>query len=86
MATLGYWDIRGIASPIRNLLAYLGIEYTNKTYTGAGDEWHKQDKLTLATKFPNIPYYVEEDGSVLTESAAISLYIIKKNKRLDLLA
>lgn len=30
MATLGYWGFRGLAQPIRFLLAYLGVEYTEK--------------------------------------------------------
>lgn len=28
--TLGYWNIRGLAQPIRFLLAHLSIEYNDK--------------------------------------------------------
>lgn len=59
MTTLGYWDTRGNTSPIRYLLAYLSVNYTSKTYTGNGKDWYEQDKLTLNSKYPNIPYYIE---------------------------
>jgi glutathione S-transferase len=29
---LGYWAIRGIAQPIRDLLEYLGLEYEDRRY------------------------------------------------------
>lgn len=36
MSVLGYWDITGLAEPIRLLLAYLNVEYTNKLYHHEG--------------------------------------------------
>ena len=30
--TLGYWDVRARAQPLRFLLAYMKAEYTEKTY------------------------------------------------------
>ena len=36
-AVLGYWDIRGLAQPVRFLLAHLGVEYEEKTYGGRGN-------------------------------------------------
>ncbi len=30
--TLGYWDIRGLAEPIRYLLKYAGVKFNDKRY------------------------------------------------------
>lgn len=43
MPTLAYYAVRGLAQPIRFLLAYLGIEFTDKHYTER-DDWFKKDK------------------------------------------
>lgn len=83
MATLGYWGIRGIVQPIRFLLAYLGVKYTDKRYI-SGEEWFNKDKLNLGLTFPNIPYYIDNDIQ-LTESSAIPIYLIKKNNKIELL-
>ncbi|KAL4478045.1 hypothetical protein ABPG72_013484 [Tetrahymena utriculariae] len=83
MTTLGYWGFRGLAQPIRLLLAYLGIQYTNKAYY-TPEEWFGNDKNELGLDFPNIPYLI--DGEIkLTESSAIPIYLIRKHKRNDLL-
>jgi len=29
---LGYWNLRGLTQPIRNMLEYIGVEYEDKTY------------------------------------------------------
>jgi len=83
MATLAYYDIRGLAQPIRFLLAYLGVKYTDKHYTDR-EEWFGKDKQGLGLDFPNLPYYIDQNIKV-TESSAIPIYLIKKNKRNDLL-
>lgn len=81
---LGYWDIRGLAQPIRLLLAYAGADFEERRYTtiAASDfdksEWALEkanNKLNLA--FPNLPYLV--DGSVkLSQSHAIMRYLGRK--------
>lgn len=81
--TLGYWGIRGIVQPIRFLLAYLGIQFTDKRYI-TGDEWFIRDKNNLGLDFPNIPYYIDNEIR-LTESSAIPVYLIKNNNRSELL-
>jgi len=43
MATLGYYDRRGLVQPIRFLLAYLGVKYTDKHYL-TKEEWFEKDK------------------------------------------
>ena len=80
--TLGYWGIRGLAQPIRNLCANLNVDYTDKQYTDH-DEWFAKDKAAFKTDFPNLPYLVDGD-KVITESEAISVYVALKANRGDL--
>ena len=54
---LGYFDVRGIAQPVRNLLAYLAIPYEDKRYTDRS-VWLEKDKISLKTDFPTCPYTV----------------------------
>jgi glutathione S-transferase len=69
MVTLGYYDLRGLAQPIRFLLAYLGVKYTDKHYS-TKEEWLEKDKQGLGLEFSNLPYYIDENIK-LTESSAI---------------
>ena len=86
--TLAYWDIRAIAQPIRNLLHYAGVEFTDKRYSfGPGSSpqeldsirqhWYKE-KFTLGLDFPNVPYWIEGDLK-LTHSLAILKYLARKH-------
>ncbi|EAR99883.2 glutathione S-transferase, amine-terminal domain protein (macronuclear) [Tetrahymena thermophila SB210] len=83
MITLGYWNARGLGQSIRFLLAYLGVEYTNKAYS-TPEEWFGKDKNNLGLEFPNLPYIIDGEFK-LTESQAIPIYLLKKYKRVDLL-
>ena len=64
--TLGYWDLRGLVSPIKYLLAYRQVDYNDKVYKigGAPDfdrsEW-LADKESLGLDFPNLPYLIDGD-------------------------
>ena len=46
---LGYWAIRGLAQPIRNMFAYLGVDFEDRVYvqgdapTFSIDEWYVDD-------------------------------------------
>lgn len=80
--TLGYWNIRGLAAPIRYLLHICGVEFEDKVY-GFGpapdfsrDEW-LNEKFTLGLDLPNLPYLIDE-GVKLTETVAIMKYIAHK--------
>lgn len=60
---LGYWNVRGLASPIRNLLRYKEAEFEEKFYE-FGEEERKEwlsDRTTLDLDFPNLPYYIDGD-------------------------
>jgi len=76
--TLGYWNIRGLAQPIRLLLAYTGTEYDDKRYSDPS-EWFDSDKLSLGLDFPNLPYYLDGDIK-LSQSLAIIRHIARKTK------
>uniref|UniRef100_A0A131XW14 Glutathione S-transferase n=1 Tax=Ixodes ricinus TaxID=34613 RepID=A0A131XW14_IXORI len=80
---LGYWDIRGKAQMIRNLLVYKDVAFVDKRYSYgappdyAGAEW-QADKFSLGLKFPNLPYYIDGDVT-LTQSIAILRYLGRKH-------
>ena len=80
---LGHWDVRGAGQPIRNLLHYVNIPFTEVRYPSE-DSWFKEAKPKLASDFPNLPYLIDE-GKTITESQAILVYICLKVKRTDLL-
>ena len=66
--TLGYWNIRGLAEPIRLLLEYCGESYKDVRYQQGGapdysrEEW-LAEKEKLGLDFPNLPYYI--DGTLI---------------------
>lgn len=80
--TLAYWPGRGLAQPLRHLLAYTGIEFEDKVYPGP-EKWFNEDKLNLGFDFPNLPYLID-NGFKLTESIAIARYIVKRSGRTEL--
>ncbi|KAL1467008.1 hypothetical protein MTO96_005874 [Rhipicephalus appendiculatus] len=81
--TYGYWDLRGLGQPIRNLLIYKGVQFEDKRYKfGAApdydrEEWLKE-KFTLGLRFPNLPYYIDGDVK-MTQSMAIIRYLARKH-------
>jgi len=81
MATpeLGYWNIRGLANPIRYLLEHVGQKYEFKDWFQApAPGWRGGDKYKMNLEFPNLPYYI--DGNVrLTQSNAILRYLARKH-------
>jgi glutathione S-transferase len=82
--TLGYWNIRGLGAPIRYMLLYCGVEFTDKMYrAGPPPEYDRSEwldeKFNLGMPFPNLPYLHDEDVK-LSETAAIMKYIAGKWK------
>jgi glutathione S-transferase len=82
-ATLCYWDIRGLAQPIRLLLEYTGTQYEDKKLScGPPPSFDKScwldNKFSLGLDFPNLPYYIDGDVK-LTQSNAILKHIGRKN-------
>jgi len=81
--TLGYWRIRGLAQPIRLLLAYVGQEIEDKYYEcGPGPEFNKDcwfnEKFTLGLEFPNLPYLIDGETK-LSQSSVILRYLARKH-------
>ncbi|XP_050767253.1 glutathione S-transferase 2-like [Gymnogyps californianus] len=83
VVTLGYWDIRGLAHPIRLLLEYTETPYQERQYRpGPAPDFSPSDwtseKEKLGLDFPNLPYLI--DGPTkLTQSNAILRYIARKH-------
>ncbi|KAH9363368.1 hypothetical protein HPB48_006474 [Haemaphysalis longicornis] len=80
--TVGYWDVRCWAQPIRNLLVYKGVEFDDRRYKFGPEpefdreDWYKE-KFSLGLRFPNLPYYIDEDAKI-TQSMAIMRYLGRK--------
>ncbi|KAL3197903.1 hypothetical protein MRX96_044629 [Rhipicephalus microplus] len=80
---LGYWDIRGLAQPIRLLLAHVDAKVDDKRYTcGPPPDFDRSswlnEKTKLGLEFPNLPYYIDGDVK-LTQSMAILRYLARKH-------
>ena len=74
---LGYYGFRGLAQPIRFLLAHLGIDYTELLIENH-EHW-EQHKGKLGLPFPSLPCYIDEDNDVkLTGELAILKYLACK--------
>jgi len=72
---MGYWAIRGLGAPLRMILEYKGVTYTDEQYAD-GDKWFKTDKPPLLEKNPlaNLPYIVAGE-TVITQSNACLSYL-----------
>ncbi|CAL8088609.1 unnamed protein product [Orchesella dallaii] len=80
---LAYWDIRGLAQPIRLLLEYTGTEWEDKLYAcGPAPTFDKTCwfgiKESLGLDFPNLPYLIDGDVK-LSQTNAILRYVARKN-------
>nr|BEQ23839.1 glutathione S-transferase-1 [Ornithonyssus bursa]BEQ23840.1 glutathione S-transferase-1 [Ornithonyssus sylviarum] len=76
---LGYWNIRGLAQPIRNLLVYVGEEYEDRTYDF--DTSDMSNKLQVMGKWPadktQCPSIVGGDGEAAMDFPNLP-YLIEK--------
>ena len=80
--TIGYWKIRGLISPVKYILEYLGKDYNAVDYEqGDGPEFSRESwlqvKPNLGLDFPNLPYLLDGDVKI-TESSAMLRYIANK--------
>ncbi|KAK6177388.1 hypothetical protein SNE40_015497 [Patella caerulea] len=81
-SVLGYWNVRGLAQPIRCLLHYVGEEFTDQQYViGPAPEYSREDwkkeENDLGLDFPNLPYYIDDDVRI-TQSNSIIRYLGQK--------
>lgn len=75
---LGYWNIRGLAERIRQLLEYCGLPYSETKYCGQTDRerWNEEVKPKLILKNPAITLpYLQDGEKVVSESDAICIYV-----------
>jgi len=83
---IGYWKIRGLAQPLRLVLEYQNVPYTDKYYvSGTAPDFSREqwlsEKYKLGLPLPNLPYLI--DGNLkITESNAILNYVGTKNENL----
>jgi glutathione S-transferase len=82
MLELVDWKIKGYSEFPRILLNYLGLQYVERN-PESYKEWFEEEKINLQTPFPNLPYLKDEDF-IVTESNAISYYLVCKSGRKDL--
>ncbi|XP_061700774.1 glutathione S-transferase Mu 3-like [Syngnathoides biaculeatus] len=80
---LAYWDIRGLAQPIRLLLEYTETPYEEKFFScGEAPDYDKSCwfdvKPHLGMDFPNLPYLEDGDRKIV-QSNAIMRYIARKH-------
>lgn len=80
---LGYWNIRGLAAPLRMMLCFRQIPFENTTYRLDGrfdrSVWLQHAKPAILEKNPlaNLPYII--DGEiVVTQSNACLSYLGRK--------
>ncbi|XP_050414318.1 glutathione S-transferase Mu 4 [Patella vulgata] len=78
-STLGYWNVRGLAQPIRFLLHYVDEDFTDQLYViGPAPEYSREDwkkvENNLGLDFPNLPYYIDDDVRI-TQSNTIIRYL-----------
>nr|APH81355.1 GST Mu 3 [Tigriopus kingsejongensis] len=83
---LAYWDIRGLAQPIRLLLEYTGTQFEDKHMVcGPAPTFDKSvwlnEKHKLGLDFPNLPYYLDGERKI-TQSNAILRYIARQHDML----
>jgi len=77
---IGYWNIRGLAHPIRMMLSYKEVEFDDKRYDVTrtdgpnGPDFDMSSwfgvKFTLPLDFPNLPYLIDGDVKI-TQSNAV---------------
>jgi glutathione S-transferase len=71
---LGYWEIRGLAQPIRTLLAYTQTPFVDLTYSNdeAGERAWEADKAgalpAAGFAFPNLPFLASSSSSSSSSS------------------
>ena len=89
--TLGYWAIRGLAQPIRLLLAAAEVSFSEIRLGADADgnllsredegvDWN-QHRETLTMPFRNLPYLIDSSGDeliALTQSNAIMRYLSRR--------
>lgn len=82
--TVGYWNIRGLAAPLRMMVLYgqatlINVAYDNPYEGPSSIRWFETEKPALKEKNPliNLPYVIDGD-IVVTQTNACLSYVGKK--------
>lgn len=83
---LGYWHIKGLGEPIRLLHVLLALPLEEITYgkpfikeaSHNAIDW-KQHCKEISSSFPNLPYYVDNDGITLCETMCILRHVCERH-------
>ena len=81
--TIAYWNIKGLAAPLRMLAMYAGIAFVAKCYaldeTFDRSEWLEKDKPALKDQNPfmNLPY-VRDGNKLISQSNSCLSYLARK--------
>lgn len=82
---LVYWDMRGLAQPIRHLMEYLGVKYNEKIAESPAkfftNDIYEIKKRCVSADLPLLKF----NGFFVTEYQAIIKFLCRKFNRLDLL-
>lgn len=73
---LGYWAIRGLGQPLRALLHYVGLPFTDKLYTDA-NEWFGKDRPAFNSPLANLPYL--KDGDKVTRCSRKGRFRVRRH-------
>jgi len=89
--TVGYWNIRGLAAPLRMQIMYSGVPLESVTYdivvdpeTGKSDAsawFNTKPDLKVVNPLINLPY-IKDGDKLITQSNACLLYLGRKLKML----
>jgi glutathione S-transferase len=80
---VGYWNMRGKAQSIRNLLVYMNVYFEDKLHSDH-QAWFSKENKELGFDYPNLPYFIDGDLKI-SESIAIVKYICQKYNHNELL-
>jgi glutathione S-transferase len=85
---VGYWGIRGLAAPLRMMVMYRNIPLKAENYdcveNAAGNGFDRSAwfnvKPDLKAKNPliNLPYVIDGEGTIVTQSTACMLFLGRK--------
>jgi len=83
---VGYWAIRGLGAPCRMVCEFAGAEYDIKLYETKGEEkaWDLSEwfsvkpQLKKKNSLMNLPYLIDTDGTVVTQTIACLSYLGRK--------
>jgi len=86
---IGYWAIRGLGAPCRMVCEFAGADYDSKVYhyhlKSEEKEWDfsewfegKKPELQKKNALINLPYLIDTDGSIVTQTIACLSYLGRK--------